>query len=200
MIRFKSATRCRQRSDSFTLVELLAVMAIIAILAAVILGAGNGVFIKGMRSRASTEIAAISSAAEGYKTDNGIYPQSDGLLLTNYTSADGSVSGDEYQVNSQTLFQCLASELNLGGPVINTAPCTGKIYMSFKANQVGNPSTGNSYIMDPWKQSYGYSTGTTNGAPSPSYPYNGSGFFDLWTTAGTKVGNTNLNIWISNWQ
>jgi len=36
-----------------------------------------------------------------------------------------------------------------------------------------------------------------------SYPYNGTGFFDLWSTAGKGlVGSTaaNTNAWISNWQ
>src|SRR5580658_3702333 len=97
-------------TDSFTLIELLTVMAIIAILAALILAAGNGVMQKGMRSRASSEIQAMSTAAESYKADNGIYPQSDGVLLTNnYSTYDGATSGDEYQTNSTLLFEALTS-------------------------------------------------------------------------------------------
>ncbi len=195
MRKAKEAASRPRPSNSFTLVELLVVMAIIAILAALILGAGNGVMIKGMRSRSQSEIAAISTALESYKTDNGIYPQSDGVLKTNtYTGADGSLLGDEYQMNSFALYTNLS-----GQPSFITAPTAGiKAYMSFKVNQVGN-TNGNTYIADPWRHAYGYSTGTTNGSPSPSYPYNGNGFFDLWSTAGSTASTPNTNTWISNW-
>ncbi len=193
------------RSDSFTLIELLVVMTIIAILAALVLAAGNGVMKKGMRSRASAEIQAMSAAAEGYKADNGVYPQSDGsLLLTNtpYSAADGATTGDAYQTNSTLLYIALSGQSNFAA-----APVAGtKAYMSFKANQVGNPTGvgGYSYIQDPWVHSYAYSTGTPSTATTPVPPYNGAGFFDLWSTAGvtkTQVsGNPGLtNAWISNW-
>jgi prepilin-type N-terminal cleavage/methylation domain-containing protein len=189
-----------RRSDSFTLVELLMVITIIAILAALILAAGNGVMVKAMRSRGSAEIQAMSTAAEGYKTDNGIYPQSDGNLTTNtYMSSDASASGGEYQLNSALLFQALCGQTNY-----SAAPISGtKVYMSFKANQVGNP-TGNSYVKDPWNNAYGYSSGPVSAAASTNATYNGSGFYDLWSTGGvteTAVSSNNLltNTWLSNW-
>ena len=197
----KLAVRSPKRSDSFSLVELLVVMTIIAILAALILAAGNAVIIKGLRSRTSAEIQAMSTAAEGYKTDNGIYPQSDGVLTTNspYTAYDGSTSGDEYQTNSTLLYIALSGQTNFANP-----PAAGtKVYMSFKMNQVGTPNGTTSYIMDPWTHSYAYSTGNAT-ATATNYPYNGNGFFDLWSTAGVtkaKVGanSTLTNTWISNW-
>ncbi len=79
--------------------------------------------------------------------------------------------------------------------------------MTFRANQVGDPTganTGASYVMDPWGYAYGYSTGTTNNAPTPSYPFNGTGSYDLWSTGGLIKANiaatsTLTNGWISNW-
>ena len=189
----------KNRLASFTLIELLTVMAIIAILAALVLGAGFGVMQKAGRSRAQSEIQAMSTALEGYKIDNGIYPQSEGSqLLTNtpYSSVDGNSVA--YQTNSTRLYEALSG----GQAYFSANPTAGvKSYMSFKANQIGNLTGPFSYIKDPWGYSYGYSTGTTNGAPSPSYPYNGSGFFDLWST-GSLIGGaqTNTAAWLSNWQ
>jgi type II secretion system protein G len=62
------------RSQAFTLVELLVVIAIIAILAALVLSAAGFVQKKGARDRTTAEIAAIGSALESYKADNGDYP------------------------------------------------------------------------------------------------------------------------------
>jgi prepilin-type N-terminal cleavage/methylation domain-containing protein len=201
------ASRRGRQSTSFTLVELLVVMAIIAILAALIIGAGMGVMQKGMRSRAAAEIQAMSAAAESYKADNGIYPQGDGNLGTNgsaantaYTADDGNTASGEYQANSALLFQALAGQTNF-----TSAPTAGiKAYMSFKPNQVTTPSSGNTYIHDPWNASYGYSTGTSTSGTYTAAPFNGAGFFDLWSTGGVTLAKYNANnsltnAWISNW-
>lgn len=60
----------------FTLIELLVVIAIIAILASLVLSAAHSVQVKGARSRAEGEIAALGAALESYKADNGDYPSS----------------------------------------------------------------------------------------------------------------------------
>ncbi len=59
---------------AFTLIELLVVITVIIILAGLILSTTGYVQKKGARSRAETEIAAISAACESYKADNGVYP------------------------------------------------------------------------------------------------------------------------------
>src|SRR2546423_15553710 len=59
---------------AFTIIELLVVIAIIITLAGLILSTVGYVQKKGSRSRAETEIAAISAALESYRADNGIYP------------------------------------------------------------------------------------------------------------------------------
>jgi type II secretory pathway pseudopilin PulG len=64
----------RRPQDSFTLVELLTVILIIMILASLTLAAANSVMGQAARSRARSEIQALSTALESYKTDNGIYP------------------------------------------------------------------------------------------------------------------------------
>ncbi len=203
----RRSASARSKGDlaSFTLIELLVVIAIIAILAALTLYAASAVMEKGRRSRAASEIQAMSTALEGYKTDNGIYPQTtNALLITTYSTIAVNASGGAYEQTSQLLYLSLSGQTNFTSiPIAGT-----KVYMSFRANQVGDPSgalTGATYVQDPWLYSYGYSTGSTNGSPTTTYPYNGSGFFDLWSTAGkgvTTPSNTtlNTNAWISNWQ
>src|SRR3989449_4754033 len=65
-IRYKTA---------FSLIELLVVIGVIIILAGLILSTVGYVRKKGARSRAETEIAAMSAAIENYKSDNGVYPR-----------------------------------------------------------------------------------------------------------------------------
>jgi len=64
----------KSKTYAFTLIELLIVIAIIAVLAGLVLGAASSVQKKGARSRAEAEIAAIGAALESYKADNGDYP------------------------------------------------------------------------------------------------------------------------------
>ncbi len=189
--------RPSRRVASFTLIEMLTVIAIIAILAALTLAAGSAVMNKASRSRASSEVQAMSTALEGYKTDNGIYPSTSTLTFpTNaYAANDPTTVGGLYQQSSEILFLNLSGQTNLADQ-----PVAGvKVYMSFKRNQVGDSANG-SYVKDPWSYSYGYSASTNTANP----PYNGVGFFDLWSTGGLKGGasgpETNTAAWLSNWQ
>jgi len=194
MIKAASFPVCRWAKDraSFTLIELLTVMAIIAILAALVLGAASGVMKQALRKRASTEIQAMCTALESYKTDNATYPQSDGVLVsTSYVTYDGTTVN--YQTNSTLLFTAL-----WGTNAYTATPAAGMtVYLpSVKINQVGNPAA-YSYFKDPWGYSYGYSTATN----ATATPFNGAGFFDLWSTAGLISGaQSNTNAWLSNWQ
>jgi prepilin-type N-terminal cleavage/methylation domain-containing protein len=177
-IHFTVKARGTGRLASFTLVELLTVMTIIAILAALTLAAANGVFNTGARARARGEVQAMSTALEGYKTDNGIYPPVAGLTTNTYSASDGSSSGGVYQQSSQLLYQALSGQTNYADVPVSTS----KSYMTF----------------------YGYSTGTVPGAATTNYPYNGNGFFDLWSTGGVTLAkysanNSLTNAWIANW-
>lgn len=175
---------------SFTLVEMLTVIAIIAILAGLTLAAATAVMGKANRSRASVEISAMSSALENYKSDNGAYPAASLLTTNTYTTSDNSAAGGLYQQSSEVLFLSLSGKTNF-----TDAPVGGvKVYMNFKQNQVGT-APGGSYVQDPWSYSYGYSTGTTTTPPN-----NGSGFFDLWSTGGAiSTANGSTNSWQQNW-
>lgn len=88
----------------FTLIELLVVIAIIAILAALVLSTAGYIQKKAARARAESEIAALSTALESYKADNGDYPYS-----SNYPNSG---------LNSNSFYRALA-------------PASGKVYFEF---------------------------------------------------------------------
>lgn len=189
----------RGKPNSFTLVELLTVILIISILAALTLMAGQGVMTQAARSRTRAEIQAMGSALENYKIDNGIYPAYNiGLNQSSYSSVDGSAAGN-YRTSSQFLYQTLSG----GQTNFSDTPAPGtKAYMSLKANQVDNLTAG-TYVEDPFGYSYAYNTGDPVVAPASqsSPPYNGTGFYDLWSTGGSLSTTTPspTNTWISNW-
>ena len=62
---------------AFTLVELMVVMAIVAILATFSMGIYGSAKRKGIESRLKTELAAIELALENYKAKNSQYPYSE---------------------------------------------------------------------------------------------------------------------------
>lgn len=64
----------KQKHSGFTIVELLIVVVVIAILAAITIVAFNGVQQRARDSRRSSDVANIKKLLEMYKTDNSTYP------------------------------------------------------------------------------------------------------------------------------
>jgi len=189
---------------SFTLIELLTVIAIIAILAALTLAAASAVMKTAGRNRARSEIAAMTTALENYKSDNGIYPQADYFPqgTNGYIAAVPTTAGGYYQLSSELLYQSLTGQTNYGD-IPPKASSGTKIYMTFTKSQLGNNTAGAGgpiYIQDPFGNSYGYSTGTNNAGTYSDIPFNGAGLFDLWSSGGDLSGTTTgTNVWLNNW-
>jgi len=191
------------RNSAVTIIELLVVIIIILILAGLVLSISSYVQNKGARARAETEIAAMSSALESYKADNGIYPRDN--TTTGYTDAlDAKVAGNPTQAvykNASVYLFAELSGLNTSQQVV----ANKKSYFSFKPQMLGHPTGDNTtvaYIRDPFGNSYGYST-ANQGDSSKGY----NPTFDLWSTAGTGASATPTpspaptpqNQWIKNW-
>jgi type II secretory pathway pseudopilin PulG len=203
---------------AFTLIELLVVIAIIIVLAGLVLSTVGYVQKKGARSRAETEIAAMSAACESYKADNGVYPRPLSTTPNSTTDVlDARTMGDptttNYTAASLVLYRALSGDRNLDR-IVDTAdesldidgstlgtPLTQlpSSYYTFKPNQL-SPTDGQTvpvqYVRDPFGNSYGYST--ANQAAS------GTGYnptFDLWSTGGTisAVNPPDQSQWIKNW-
>lgn len=133
-------------APSFTLVELLGVIAVIGVLAGLTLGAAGAVRRQGATSQAKGEIAALQAACERYYADNNFYP-----LGSNNPSSFTTPTG------APALF------LALFGADRYSANPTNKRYFEPKPNMVYTNQAPN-YFIDPWGNPYGYNSDGTNAA------------------------------------
>jgi hypothetical protein len=149
---------------------------------------------KASRSRAETEIAAISAALENYKSDNGIYPTDATKTATLDPAA--TINLANYATASLYLYEELTGDTDANRQISSSE--TGKNYFTFKPNQLSpSDQTQNvTAIRDPFGNSYGYSTAKST-TPSGTIGYNPT--FDLWSTAGVTTGTPNQAQWIKNW-
>ncbi len=187
----------RSPAVGFTLVELLTVIAIIAILAGLVLSTAGYIQKKAAHSRAESEIAAMEAAVESYKADNGAYVSSN---ATDALDAKLSVNPSGYKSASLDLYKALSGDTDANRQVAATE---GKIYFEFKPAML-EPSGGNgtvTAIIDPFGNSYGYSTAyaaaiSSNSSAVPTVGYNPT--FDLWSTSGQTTANGTVQ-WSKNW-
>jgi type II secretory pathway pseudopilin PulG len=165
-----------------TIIELIIVIMIILILAGLVLSVSSYVQNKGARARAETEIAAMSTALESYKADNGIYPR-DAAKTDSVDPAASPVPATA----SRFLYEQLSGDTN------DDRTAEAKSYFTFRPNMLVPPSTGSvTAIRDPFGNPYGYSTAKAAGAAFGNNPT-----YDLWSTANDTTGNPTK--WIKNW-
>jgi type II secretory pathway pseudopilin PulG len=187
----------KDRLASFSLVEMLFVIAIIAVLASMILYAAGQVMYHSARNRAQNEIQAMGTALDDYKIDNGTYPIASGssawlggaTAFLNPTFASGSPN---YQNSATVLYLALSGRTNYTDVLNTTQAASLKSYINFKRSQTGDSANG-SFVMDPWSHAYGYNSGDGTTANAP---YAGNGYFDLWSTGNST---TTTNAWITTW-
>lgn len=174
-------------------------MLIIAILAALILGASGYVLKKGALARTEAGVRAIGAALEAYRSDNVIYPRN-----TDTDALDARLSGNPsaYQAASLFLYKSLSGDSD-GNRVSET-----KGYYSFPINMLFPKESASNvlYIQDPFGFSFGYSTAAAKALEAgtgATAGYNPN--YDLWSTAGKATapspGNaTDVTLqWIKNW-
>jgi len=155
-----------RKQPGFTLVELLVVITVIAILAGLVLGVAGQIQNKSARSRAETEITAISNALENYKAEYGFYPSN-------------SMSGLQ---GAQVLYQSLCTTNTAMNP-------SGRIFFTFPKAMAESAGGGTpTAILDPLSNAYEYRSG--NAASN-----NGPDSFDLWSTLGSTSSNGWAKNW-----
>jgi prepilin-type N-terminal cleavage/methylation domain-containing protein len=186
----KAVSLSGQRSRAaFSLIELLTVIAIIAILAGLLLTTSGFIQEKAGNARAQGEIQALSSALEAYKTDYGSYPAED----KNGTKANGSDASSLVLLN-----------------VLNRDPgdAKTKVYYEIPANMlpVTNTPTASyetklknaTVLQDPFGNPYHYQF------PGQDFR-SGVNFFDLWSKGKKNIGADNAQDdvtvakWLTNW-
>jgi prepilin-type N-terminal cleavage/methylation domain-containing protein len=196
---------------AFTLIELIVVVTVIVILTGLVLSTVGYVQKKAARSRAETEIAAMSAALENYKADNGTYPRGPATAITigtvtipaNVTDTlDARTKGDPTSNTNPTYGESsLYLYTLLSGDSSGSRSPTGKSYMDFKPKML-LPAGGAGFvtaIADQFANSYGYSTAQAAN-PGGAAGYNPT--FDLWSTAGLTTSPpspADQNQWIKNW-
>ena len=214
--------KIRETNAAFTLVEMLTVMAVIAVLASLVVSVNAFAHKKAALVRAEGEIKTMIAASEAYKADFGSYPQGD----TGDASAqsptvlvcpviNGNPTDKIYQKACQVLYKALS------GDVLANGKATEKSYCEFRPDQLRKSPSGEIlHIQDPFGNSYGYST--TAAVAEETFrqrleksplakrlsPYQVGGFnttYDLWSTGGVISNDSGKELdderkrWVKNW-
>lgn len=162
--------QAQSRSQAFTLVELMAVVLVICMLAAIGLSTAGYVQTRIAISSARGQMALLESALESYKSDWGYYPATEPARISNSGAREG--------LNNWYLYRALSGANG------------GKRYATFlpgmaRANTAVSPMTTGSTVQtfmniyDPWGTPYNYynspatTFGVTNDIPTtwPAYAW-----------------------------
>jgi prepilin-type N-terminal cleavage/methylation domain-containing protein len=193
----------RDRPQAFTLIELLIVIAIIGILAALIIPVTGAVKKAGIMKRTKTELAQLETAIENYKSTTGVYPPDNpdspvlnqlffelaGTRLTNrvYVTLDGNATIPE--VNLPTVFGPKVTGLQNSskGGGGDDSPLIAKRYLQgWKAAQTGELAPGVKVLVGPvaWPADQVPAPTAVAGLNpwryNSSSPTNKAGAYDLW--------------------
>jgi len=184
-------TPSRRHPAAFSLIELMAVITIIIILAGIVVGGLGYVNEKQARDKAKVQIAMLSKAIEEYKLDMGVYP---GTTAAYGGTAATAVGGDTSQVLYNALFYEGYQYTNPATPPPSwPATRATKIYLPEldpRNSKVGwvdpvtsqtPPAGTNVKLKDPWGNPYFYRVGAN--AQNPD--------FDLWSRGKDNKHNAN---------
>lgn len=170
----------QSRRNGFTLIELMAVITIIVILAGLVVGGMGFVNERQASEKAKVQIALLSKALEEYKLDNGEYPPTS-------NSTNGTQSVTDTNGKGSTLFNVLY----LDGVKNNT-----KVYLpeldplnNKQGWTSGSTSTATSTIKDPWGKDYAYRSAVSSSGKANTRTQNPD--FDLWSFGKDGLTNTN---------
>ncbi len=169
----------RPPARGFTLVEIMAVIAIIIVLFAMSVGALQYVKNKQAREKARVQIQLLCKSIEDYKLDNGLYP-------------GGTTSSTTSNTLYTELYLNRISGATINGVSNNTIYC-GELNPAQKGQGWTKTSSGNVTIIDPWSNEYQYRTATTtssSGQATQNFSWNPD--FDIWSKG--KDGQTNATI------
>jgi general secretion pathway protein G len=185
---FRVGQRVIRRRDGFTLLELLAVIAIIAVLTSIVIGVGRRASETGKVARAKAELAVLSAALESYRRHYTDYPQ------TGVVSNDPDAASPAAADGPGILFNALAGKR---GPLATLTPMDARVQIELAKFTLQNagalPIAGNTAqlanaFFDPWGRRYLYVYRAGTSWTNPSYV--------LWSVGpdGADAGLTALGF------
>ncbi|CAM2776709.1 prepilin-type N-terminal cleavage/methylation domain-containing protein [Rariglobus hedericola] len=147
---------------AFTLIELLTVIGIIAILAAITFGVVKGVNERAAIGQAKTELAVLSQALEAYKKQYGDYPQT-GLVAVGPNTTTALAATHTQALLFNALAGKLGPKLGSAAEITNSA-INSKSFVElsrFSLETTTLPSVNNATaalnsFLDPWGRRYMY--------------------------------------------
>jgi len=134
-------------SKSFTLIELITVMAIIALLVGILMPALWGARQTAQKAQAKVMISSLSSALQAYYNEYGSLPVTSG----------GAVPGPDALDQDQRyrLFEILTGrDVTMDGTMAGANPRRITFVSSYKAADISVPAVGVTNFTDPWKRAY----------------------------------------------
>ena len=157
-------TPSRRHPAAFTLIELMAVIVIIVILAGIVVGSMGYVNDKQARSKAKVQIDLLSKALEDYKMDNGTYPAT--------TNSPTPVAANTNLLYKKLYEEGAADPINKKIYLAELDPDNNKQGWILKVS--GTPT-----IIDPWGNHYRYRTAKNSTGADNLATQNPD--FDLWS-------------------
>ena len=143
-----------QHSGAFTLVELLAVIAIAGLLVALVFGAAHGAGERSRRSRAAAELGVLAQSLEAYRAQYGDYPRTGAAV----NAPAGAAATDD---GPGILFNALTGRRGPGAVLV---PIEGRAFAALGAQTLqtdalpvaGNTAQVANAFLDPWGRRYLY--------------------------------------------
>ena len=170
-------TRHRHHPAAFTLIELMAVITIIVILAGLVVGGMGFVNERQAKEKAKVQLGMLEAALEEYKLDNGEYP------LT--PNKSGNLRGPNGTNTSKILFKALYMD--------GAQDPAKKIYLESlnpannKQGWTSGPASNNTKIVDPWGNQYCYRSAVNSSGNTNRDTQNPG--FDLWSMGKDGASN-----------
>ncbi len=97
----------KKLQQGFTIVELLIVVVVIGVLAAIVIVAYNGITASAHESAVQSDLANLAKKLEIYKVQNGVYPSGP----TELAAAEVSVTQGSYDIGRNNVYYCRTADL-----------------------------------------------------------------------------------------
>ena len=135
----------QSKSRGFTIVELLIVIVIIAILAAITIVAYNGITARAHASAAQQAAQNVSNKAEAYNAENGVYPSTFAQMSSAASNTSYYLPSSAYTLATAKMTAAPANDNAVNMQLCSSgAGVVGNIigYWNFSTNAIGTITAG----------------------------------------------------------